>query len=184
LTVSGNTPAPASSVTVNGQPSVTYADFSFASSNGFTLNDGQNSFTNVAVNYYGTAVTNALTVNLPQGATLQYDANGNLTYDGNQWRGMSHPFEKQCRSSFTLLTCPVTMERSFHLSFRTFQHKGHPHPVLSRSTPRDFHLGLSPKISRSTELETRLPRLCGKAFQDEAGGTRIIHLHRASSLEP
>jgi hypothetical protein len=58
-------------------------------------------------------------------------------------------------SSFTLLTYPVTMERSFHLSFRTLQHKGRPHPVLSRSTPRNFPLGLSPKISRSTELEAR-----------------------------
>jgi len=57
-----------------------------------------------------------------------------------------HPFENQHRSSFTLLACPVTMERSFHLSFRTPQHKGHPHPVLSRSTPEDFYLALSPKI--------------------------------------
>jgi RHS repeat-associated protein len=80
LTVSGNTPLPASSVTVNGQPALTYADFTFASSNGFTLNDGQNNFTNVASNYYGTAsVTNSLTVNLPQSVTMQFDANGNLT---------------------------------------------------------------------------------------------------------
>src|ERR1035437_6218040 len=84
----------------------------------------------------------------------------NFTYDGNQWRGMSDPFENQHRSSFTLLTCPVPKERSVgfpslpliscptedfrlanrdHLSFRTLQHKGYPHPVLSRSTPRTFH---------------------------------------------
>ena len=85
LTASGNTPAPASSVTVNGQPALRYADFTFASSNGFALNNGQNSFTNIAKNYYGTtAVTNALTVNLPQSAALRYDANGNLTNDGTR----------------------------------------------------------------------------------------------------
>src|ERR1035437_4122905 len=67
-----------------------------------------------------------------------------------------HPFENQYRSSLMLLACPVPKERSFHLSVRTLQHKGHPHPVLSRSTPRNFPLGLSPKISRSTELEARL----------------------------
>jgi len=53
------------------------------------------------------------------------------------------------------------MERSFHLSFRTFQRKGHPHPALSGSTPEDFPLGLSPKISQPTELETRPFRFCG-----------------------
>ena len=87
------------------------------------------------------------------------------------------PHKSQHRMSFTLLTCPVREERSVgfpslpliscptqdfrfanrdHLSFRTLQHKGHPHPVLSKSTPRNFPLGLSPKISRSTELEARL----------------------------
>jgi hypothetical protein len=60
-------------------------------------------------------------------------------------------------SSFTLLTCPVQTERSFHLSFRTLQHPGHPHPMLLRSTPRNFPSGLSPKISRPTELEARPP---------------------------
>jgi RHS repeat-associated protein len=83
LTVSGNTPAPASSVTVNGQPAYTYRDFTFASSNAFSLADGQNLFTNVARNYYGTnSVTNLLNVNLPATVTLQLDANGNLTNDG------------------------------------------------------------------------------------------------------
>jgi RHS repeat-associated protein len=85
LTVSGNTPMPASSVTVNGQPAQTYADFTFASSSGLALKDGLNAFTNLARNYYGTvAVTNALTVNLPRSVTLQYDANGNLTNDGER----------------------------------------------------------------------------------------------------
>jgi hypothetical protein len=66
-----------------------------------------------------------------------------------------HPLENQYRSGFTLLTCPVPKERSVHLSFRTFQRKGHPHPALSRSTPGHFPSGLSPKTSRPTELETR-----------------------------
>jgi RHS repeat-associated protein len=83
LTVSGNTPAPAGSVTVNGQPALTYADFTFVSSNGVALNNGPNSFTNIAKNYYGNvAVTNTVNVSLPQTVALQYDANGNLTNDG------------------------------------------------------------------------------------------------------
>ena len=40
LTVSGNTPLPASRVTVNGQPAISYQDFTFASSNGLALADG------------------------------------------------------------------------------------------------------------------------------------------------
>ena len=46
------------------------------------------------------------------------------------------------------------MGRGFHLSFRTPQHKGHPHPVLSRSTkgaPALITAGSPP-----TELEARL----------------------------
>jgi RHS repeat-associated protein len=94
LTVTGNTPAPASSVTVNGLPAQTYADFTFASLYGYTLADGQNSFTNIATNYYGTAsVTNIVTANLPASVTLQYDANGNLTNDGS--RSFSYDAENQ-----------------------------------------------------------------------------------------
>jgi RHS repeat-associated protein len=85
LTVSGNTSLPAHSVTVNGQPAFTYGDFTFASSNGFALADGQNSFTNVASNYYGiSGVTNTLAANLPASVNLQYDPNGNLTGDGTR----------------------------------------------------------------------------------------------------
>jgi YD repeat-containing protein len=73
------------------------------------------------------------------GLLARTDANGSTFYHSirTATNGMTicHPFESQYRMSFTLLTCPVTMERSFHLSFRTPQHKGHPHPVLSRSTP-------------------------------------------------
>jgi RHS repeat-associated protein len=83
LTVSGNTAAPASRVNVNGTPAVTYADFTFASSNAFDLADGQNTFTNIAANYYGDLlVTNILTSTLPANIVLQSDANGNLSNDG------------------------------------------------------------------------------------------------------
>jgi RHS repeat-associated protein len=94
LTVSGNTPMPANSVTVNGQPALTYADFTFASGNGFTLANGQNSFTNIAMNYNGTAtVTNTITANLPAAVTMQLDANGNLTNDGT--RSFNYDVENQ-----------------------------------------------------------------------------------------
>ena len=94
LTVSGNTPAPASSVKVNGQPVITYNDFTFASSNGFTLANGNNSFTNIAKNYYGTlSITNTITANLPTSVAPLFDANGNLTNDGT--RSFSYDCENQ-----------------------------------------------------------------------------------------
>jgi RHS repeat-associated protein len=52
----------------------------------------------------------------------------------NQQQGECLRFEDRFRRSFTLLTCPASMGRSVHLSFRTPQDTGHPHPVLSRST--------------------------------------------------
>jgi RHS repeat-associated protein len=80
LTVSGNTPAPASSVTVNGQAARTYTDFTFASANN-ALTNSANTFTVVARNAYGVTVTNNLTANLPTNAVLGFDNNGNLTND-------------------------------------------------------------------------------------------------------
>jgi RHS repeat-associated protein len=81
LTVEGATPAPAASVTVNGQNAETYGDFTFARTNN-TLANGSNTFTLIAQNAYGLKVTNNLSVNLPASATYQYDLNGNLTGDG------------------------------------------------------------------------------------------------------
>ena len=52
--------------------------------------------------------------------------------------GLWPAFQIGTRSSFTLLTCPAANGRSVHLSFRTFQRKGHPHPALSRSTSGAF----------------------------------------------
>jgi len=81
LTVGGNTLAPATSVTVNGQAAQTYGDSTFANTNNSLIN-GNNPFTTIAQNAGGASVTNNITVNLPQSATLLYDNNGNLTNSG------------------------------------------------------------------------------------------------------
>jgi RHS repeat-associated protein len=83
LTVSGALPAPASSVTVNSAAAQTNGDFTFANTNN-TLASGTNTFTIIAKNVYGAAVTNTLVVNLPSSNSFQYDANGNLTNDGTR----------------------------------------------------------------------------------------------------
>ena len=92
LTVSGNTPAPATNVTANGQAAQTYGDFTFASTN-HSLANGNNGFTNVAQNIYGLTVTNTFTANLPASVMLQSDANGNLTNDGT--RAFAYDSENQ-----------------------------------------------------------------------------------------
>lgn len=80
LTLSGATPAPATSVTVNGNAAQTNGDFTFAMS-GLSLANGSNTFTIVAHGASAT-VTNVLTANLPATNIFQYDGNGNLTNDG------------------------------------------------------------------------------------------------------
>jgi YD repeat-containing protein len=80
-TLTGATPAPATNVTVNGQAAQIYGDFTFACPN-LTLTSGINLFTNIAVNLYGTKVTNIVTVNLPQKVTVSYDRNSSITNDG------------------------------------------------------------------------------------------------------
>jgi RHS repeat-associated protein len=82
LTVAGNTLSNATSVRVNGQAAQAYADNTFASSSGFTLNNGQNTFTTIAQNASGKMVTNSSTSYLPSANTLLYDNNGNLTNSG------------------------------------------------------------------------------------------------------
>jgi RHS repeat-associated protein len=81
LTASGATPAPATTVTVNGLVAQIYGDFTFARTN-LTLANGNNSFTNIAQNVYGVAATNTTIAYLPTPVSLTYDANGNLTNDG------------------------------------------------------------------------------------------------------
>lgn len=83
FTLSGATPAPATNITVNGQPAQTYGDFTFAATNN-TLANGNNTFTNIARNVYGVAVTNTFIVNLPTSVSLSSDNNGNLTNDGTR----------------------------------------------------------------------------------------------------
>lgn len=56
--------------------------------------------------------------------------------------------------SFTLLTCPASMGRSFHLSFRAVQRQGHPHLALSRSTQRNFLAGSFTHKSTANRVRT------------------------------
>jgi RHS repeat-associated protein len=83
LTVSGATPAPATSVTVNGQPALLYGDMTFAVTN-FVLTNGLNTYTVIAHNTYGTNQTNVVAATLPSTVRLQWDLNGNLTNDGTR----------------------------------------------------------------------------------------------------
>ncbi len=92
LTVSGATPAPAASVTINGTAARTYGDFTFAATNN-TLANGVNNFTTIAQNLYGTRVTNSISVNLPTNVVCSYDGNGNLTSDGT--RGFFYDAENE-----------------------------------------------------------------------------------------
>lgn len=92
LTLTGTTPAPATNVTVNGLAAQVYGDFAFARTNLGLLN-GNNTFTNVAVNLYGGTTTNIFTANLPSNVGLSYDSNGNLTNDGI--KSLSYDAENQ-----------------------------------------------------------------------------------------
>lgn len=92
MTVSGATPAPVASVTVNGQAAERYGDFTFARTN-VTLSEGNDTFTIVAQKPGGGSVTNTLTVNLPASVMLLYDSNGNLTNDGT--RSFAYSLENQ-----------------------------------------------------------------------------------------
>jgi len=83
MTVSGATPAPASSVTVNGQPAQTYGDFTFARTN-VPLNDPNNTFTIIAENANALRVTNTINSYLPSTNYYLWDSNGNLTNDGTR----------------------------------------------------------------------------------------------------
>ena len=82
----GATPAPMTSVTVNGNTAQTYGDFTFARTN-LTLANGVNIFTNIAQNNYSVKATNVVTLNWLTNTPLAYDANGNLTNDGTKTFG-------------------------------------------------------------------------------------------------
>jgi RHS repeat-associated protein len=106
MTVSGTTPVPASSVTVNGQTAQTYGDFTFAAANQ-SLFEGQNTFAIVAQKPGGGSVTNNLTANLPGSVTLLYDANGNLTNDGTR------SFAYNAENQLTNITLDNTWKTEF-----------------------------------------------------------------------
>jgi RHS repeat-associated protein len=82
-TVSGGFEGPVTSVTVNGLAASRYNDRTFAR-DGFTLANGNNTFTAVAQDSLGRSGTNAITAWLPSTATFVHDGNGNLTSDGRR----------------------------------------------------------------------------------------------------
>ena len=84
LTVAGTTTSQASSVTVNGLAAALYEDYTFASTNAFTITNGNNTFTAIASDSYGRGDTNAVTINLPATNSYSYDTNGNLLSDGTR----------------------------------------------------------------------------------------------------
>ena len=81
FTLNGATPAPVTSLAVNGNAAQTYGDFAFAGTN-LTLVNGTNTFTIVATNLYGVRTTNIVAVVWPASVSLNSDNNGNLTNDG------------------------------------------------------------------------------------------------------
>ena len=81
LTVAGTTTRPATSVTVNDEPATLCLDMSFFCP-GFTLANGNNTFTAIAQDAHGRKDTNSATCYLPSSIPFAYDANGNLTNDG------------------------------------------------------------------------------------------------------
>jgi RHS repeat-associated protein len=83
FTVAGATRGGATGVTVNSSAATLYGDHTFASTN-HTLADGNNTFTAVAADGYGRTSTDAVTAYLPATNSFVYDANGNLTSDGQR----------------------------------------------------------------------------------------------------
>lgn len=81
LTVAGATGSAASEVTVNGSTASRYNDHTFALA-GFTVNNGDNTYTVIARDAFGRADTNTVTVDLPAAVSYVYDSNGNLIHDG------------------------------------------------------------------------------------------------------
>ncbi len=80
LTVARTTTSPATSVSVHGLAAALYGDNTFAR-DGWSLVDGENTFTAIAQDSYGRADTNTVIVNLPVSASFEYDSAGNLLND-------------------------------------------------------------------------------------------------------
>src|SRR5204862_4234302 len=92
LTVAGGTSSAATNVTVNGSAASRYNDNMFALA-GFTVTNGNNTFTAIAQDAYGRKDTNSSSFNLPSSVSFIYDSNGNLTSDGT--RGFDYDDENQ-----------------------------------------------------------------------------------------
>jgi RHS repeat-associated protein len=84
LTVVGTTTSPATNVTVNAAATILYGDSTFASSNGFTPANGNNTFTAIAQDSLGRLSTNSVTAYLPASTSYTYDLNGNLLSEGTR----------------------------------------------------------------------------------------------------
>lgn len=83
LTVSGNVTGAVVSLSVNGTNAVLYSDQTFATTNGLTLNDGNNLFVTAGSNSSGALVVSTKTATiLPVTVNTAYDLNGNLVSDG------------------------------------------------------------------------------------------------------
>ena len=70
-------------MTVNLLAANIYGDATFAK-DGFSLADGNNSFTAIAQDSYGRRDTNSITVNLPATNVFAYDLNGNMLTNGTE----------------------------------------------------------------------------------------------------
>jgi len=92
LTVAGTTTSTATNVSVNSLTATRYTDNTFAK-DGFTLADGNNTFTAVAQDSSGRSDTHQVVFNLPATVSFQYDLNGNLISDGK--RGLDYDDENQ-----------------------------------------------------------------------------------------
>jgi RHS repeat-associated protein len=83
LTVAGTTSSAATNVTVNTLTASVYNDATFAK-DGFTMTNGNNSFSAVASDSLGRSDTNSVSVNLTPSVSYIYDSNGNMTSDGTK----------------------------------------------------------------------------------------------------
>ena len=92
LTVAGTTSSNATSVTVNRLTATRYGDYTFAKS-GFSLADGNNTFTAVAQDALSRSDSVTNTAYLPATVNFGYDSNGNLLTDGK--RGFDYDDENQ-----------------------------------------------------------------------------------------
>lgn len=83
LTVSGNVTGAVATLGVNGTSAEIYSDGTWATTNGLTLNDGNNLFVTAGSNGAGTLVVSTkLATKLPATVNPVYDLNGNMVSDG------------------------------------------------------------------------------------------------------